>query len=123
MPCLTVYALPAYKTTGFHYSREEFLEHTYGINEFFDPQSMVEIQNKSLYLLTENLSIFYGRGYTVCYLKKVAAKNIKFIRLKTLFDTQLFIHAKGEEFLIGLSVFPTEVIVGVTRLVSTTGQS
>ena len=111
MPCLTFYALPAYKTTGFHYSKDDFLAHTYTIREFFDPQTLIEIQNKSLYSLNENLSIFYGRGYTVCYLEKLTAKSIKFIRLKTLFDTQLFIHAKGEEFLIGLSVFPTEVII------------
>jgi hypothetical protein len=109
MPCVTFYALNAYKTSGFHYSKKEFLDHTFSIEEFFDQQTLDELKNKSIYTMTENLSIFYGRGYTICYLKKVSAKSIKFVKLKTLFDTQLFIHAKGDEFLIGLSVFPTEV--------------
>lgn len=166
MPCLTLYALNAYKTSGFHYSKKEFLENTFNIEDFFDQQTLDELKNKSIFAMTENLSIFYGRGYTICYLKKVpisptfwaklfrffwltvfrgslnivhkfylcplvhrnrcifskakckcvgeikpkvSAKSIKFVKLKTLFDTQLYIHAKGEEFLIGLSVFPTEV--------------
>ena len=93
----------------YNLNSDEFLQHTFNIEEFFDSSTLIELRNKSLFSLTENLSIFYGRGYTVCYLKKVAAKNIKFIRLKILFDTQLFIHAKGDEFLIELSVYPTEV--------------
>jgi len=93
----------------YNLNSDEFLQHTFNIEEFFDSSTLIELQNKSLFSLTENLSIFYGRGYTVCYLKKVAAKNIKFIRLKIFFDTQLFIHAKGDEFLIELSVYPTEV--------------
>jgi hypothetical protein len=104
-----VYSIHIYvKLRCYNYS-DKFLQHTFNIDEFFDPSTLIELRNKSLFSLKENLSIFYGRGYTVCYLNKVSAKNIKFIRLKTLFDTQLFIHAKGDEFLIELSVYPTEV--------------
>jgi hypothetical protein len=101
--------LPMLNYFTYNLNSDEFLQHTFNIEEFFDSSTLIELRNKSLFSLKENLSIFYGRGYTVCYLKKVAAKNIRFIRLKILFDTQLFIHAKGDEFLIELSVYPTEV--------------
>ncbi len=61
---------------------------------------------------TLELGVFFIKTWFKCVGEikpKVSAKSIKFVKLKTLFDTQLYIHAKGEEFLIGLSVFPTEV--------------
>ena len=111
LPCITFYAMSAYKTDGFHYSKEDFQKQTYDIEEFFHPQTLWELKNRSMYLLIENRSLFFGRGYTVCHLEKVVAKKPIYFRLRNIFDIQLYTHSKGEEFLVGLSVYPVEVII------------
>ena len=101
--------MPAYKKNGFHYSKHDYQNQTYNITDIFDNTTLEQLGNKSNLLYTETKSLFYGRGYTVCFNNKMATKNVTFIFLKNNFDFQVYIHSKGEELLFGLSICPVEV--------------
>ena len=84
LPCLTFYAMPAYKKNGFHYSKDDYQNQTYNITDIFDNTTLEQLGNKSNLLYTETRSLFYGRGYTVCFNNKMATKNVTFIFWKII---------------------------------------
>jgi hypothetical protein len=77
LPCLTLYALPAYRSKGFYYTNRSFVENTFNIEDIFDEQTLKELRNKTLYHVTETNSLFYGRCFTICHLKQVRIWPIK----------------------------------------------
>ena len=59
------------RSKGFYYTRQKFIENTFNIDDVFDKDTMEELKNETLYEVTETNSLFYGRCFTICHLKKV----------------------------------------------------
>ena len=70
LPCLTLYALPAYRHHGFYYTEAMFVNNTFNIEDIFDKETLRDLKNNSLFHVIETYSLFYGRCFTICYLKQ-----------------------------------------------------
>ena len=69
------------RSKGFFFTPETYREKTFNIEDVFDNETLVELRNSSLYHVTETNSLFYGRCFTICYLKKVdTATKMSFYR-------------------------------------------
>jgi hypothetical protein len=69
---------------------------------------MSELRNDSLFLVSETLSSYFGRCYT---LFRMASHSENFFRLglKTKLNVNMYLHAKGDEFWLKIGTFPFPV--------------
>ena len=107
LPCFTFCAMPAFRTIGFPYKEEDFIQNTYDKEDFFTNDTLDLLQNSTLYSLTETWSFYLGRCHTICFLLSVGLDTQTFY-LKQSWDMKLFIHSRGEEFWLLFGDFPTE---------------
>lgn len=98
LPCLTLYALPAYRRKGFYFTTADFVRHTFNIEDIFNEQTLIDLKNESLYEVSYTNSLFYGRCFTICYKTPLPAKKILYIELSRKIDIKLLVHPKNDEF-------------------------
>jgi hypothetical protein len=81
---------------GFFYSRKDFEEQTFSLDDIFDNQTVKELTNSSLFSVKTIHSIFYGKCYSISKLEKIAAFDFYvFFKFKTSFDVNLYVHTQG----------------------------
>jgi hypothetical protein len=56
---------PVFKEKGFHFQKEDFDQHTFNIEEIFHPLMMLGIKNRSQFEIKPQLSLFYGKCFTL----------------------------------------------------------
>ena len=69
LPCFSFYPYRAFKGPGFHWSSSLFNQNTFQLEDLFEKSTLKNIQNGSLYWVGETYSVFYGRCFTICYMK------------------------------------------------------
>ena len=78
LPCFSFYPFQAFKGPGFHWNSKLFNENTFGLVDILDESTLKMIENESLFWVGETRSVFYGRCFTICYLKVVVVKGVLF---------------------------------------------
>ncbi len=83
-------------TAGFFYSRKDFDEQTFSLDDIFHSQTVKELNNSSMFSVKTIHSIFYGKCYSISRLEKIAAFDFHvFFKFKTSFDVNLYVHTQG----------------------------
>ena len=80
LPCVTLHSISAFKTRGFHYTKQAIMNNSYSAGEVFDPIFLNILRNSSQYWMKEYYSIYFGTCFTICYLEKVPAR--KYVNLQ-----------------------------------------
>ena len=62
-PVITLCPSPAWKRPGPFLSDEEFLNSTYAWAEIFHPQTLTQLQNKTLFEIKHTYASYYGRVF------------------------------------------------------------
>ena len=100
LPCITFCPLQGFKTKGFFYTNQSYLENSFSPEELFHLDSLQIFQNKSKFVFKEVRTILNGRCYTLC-----SSFTDIGILVTTNFNFIIFIHNDGDEFwvIFGLS--------------------
>ena len=102
--------MPGYKNPGHFFGKKSYNENAYQLEELFSPKTVSDLKNSSLFKLSETMSIYLGRCFTICPVQKYGKKIGPALELKTDFDFKTFIHVAGFEFwLNGIMEFPYEI--------------
>ena len=70
MPCFSFCPLPGFKTGGFHYSKEDFKQNSFTLEDIFDSETVAKLTNKSEFSITKAESVQIGICHTICPMKK-----------------------------------------------------
>jgi len=74
-PCVTACPLDAFKTRGLFFKEKDYLDQTFAKEEIFYDEKKIGIFNESIFYIEELRSLFRGRCYMVCPLKKKKLKD------------------------------------------------
>ena len=102
-PYFTVCPMPGFRKQGYFFRRSEFFNNSFNLDGVFDAKMVSRLKNESQYLVTEVLSLHFGRCYCI---KKLEEDQLVAWDFKALWDTMVYLHTKGEEFWLVLAYFP-----------------
>ena len=77
LPCFTIYPNQAFKKKGFFWNSKSYNENTYKLDELLDDDSLKAIGNTYEYWLAEEDTVFYGKMFTICFLKVFIFQDFK----------------------------------------------
>ncbi len=101
-PCFTVCPWPAFRTLGFHYSKEQFEKETFTVEDL-----LTETYNDMEYLNVKvTKSITLGKCFTIKIAKPVRVNEPFILFLKRTWDVVIFVHNDGDEFWLSWSMYP-----------------
>ena len=69
-PYFTVCPMPGFRKQGYFFRRSEFFNNSFNLDEVFDAKMVSRLKNESQYLVTEVLSLHFGRCYCIKNLKE-----------------------------------------------------
>ncbi len=79
------------------------------MDDIFHSETVQEFRNTSLYYVKEVKSFFFGKCFSICYLKPVKLREAIFIKFMIKSDLEFSVYPKGQEFWLSLVGFPPEV--------------
>jgi len=117
LPCFTLQIVSAFKTRGFYYKDDDIKKNSFSAEEIFDPNTLSELKNGSMFWMKEFRSIFFGSSFTICPLKMVRPREFAVFRITRKWTYKVYIHKRGEEIWINSKTNfmpPTSFIIDTT---------
>ena len=106
LPTLTFCFEEPFKSRGYHYKEEDFVQNTYQLSDIFGPKSLEDFKNPTV-KVKEVRSELFG----LCYSVTSITSQTLLIELTRNRNFKVFINEPGDEFWIIRSIFPTHTDV------------
>ena len=97
MPCFSFCPLPGFKTGGFHYSKEDFKQNSFTLEDIFDSETVASLTNKSEYSITKTESVQIGICHTICPMKTFKPFEYLPLYICINVDINIYVHSKGSD--------------------------
>ena len=107
LPTLTFCFEEPFKSRGYHYNEEDFVQNTFQLSEMFGPKSLEDFKN-----LTVKVKEVRSEQFGLCYSVASITSQTLLIELTRNRNFKVFINEPGDEFWIIRSIFPihTDVV-------------
>ena len=110
LPCITIRPAAAYKKHGFFYTKQDYEENTFNLDDVFHPETVERLSNESLYTIDHLNTLVYGKCHKLCYKNPVSPQKGEQLVLKKQSDYIIYTLGEEEEFwLVMPSRFPYEI--------------
>jgi len=107
LPALTICPWPAFKTKGFHYTKEQFEKQTYTLEDLLNTSHVPgRYSNMKDVDVKVTKSIALGKCFTMKISKAVSLGEPFIFHLKRTWDVTIFVHNDDEEFWFSWSAYP-----------------
>ena len=110
LPCITIRPTAAYKRHGFFYTKEDYEENTFKLEDIFHPETIERLNNTSLYTIENLNTLVYGKCHKLCYQNPVSSQQAERFILKKQSDYIIYTLGDEEEFWLVMPFrFPYEI--------------
>ena len=110
LPCITIRPAAASKKHGFFYTKQDYEENTFNLDDVFHPETVERLSNESLYTIDHLNTLVYGKCHKLCYKNPVSPQQGEQLVLKKQSDYIIYTLGVEEEFWLAMpSRFPYEI--------------
>ena len=111
LPCFSFCPLPGFKAGGFHYSRDDFKQNSFTLEDIFDSETVANLTNKSKFSIIEAESAQIGICHTICPMKKFKPFEYLTLYIHLDVDINIYVHSKGSDIWFIYMAFALEIPV------------